>query len=69
MDLPDQAAPTLDLAGELFDELRVAGAALGAHGLLLVLGPPQSNAELVAQVQGHGFDEHSLVALQTVELA
>lgn len=69
MNFPDQAAPALDVASQLLDELCIAGAALGAHGLLLVFWYRQRHGQVVAQVQGHGLDQHALVAFETVELA
>lgn len=68
MNFPDQAAPALDVAGQLFDELGIAGTALGAHGLLLTLWYREGHGQVVAHVQGDGLDQHALVAFQTVEL-
>ena len=68
MDIANQAAPTLEVAGELLDELRIASTALGSDRVLLALGNGHRDRQEVAHVERYGLDQDVLVALQPVEL-
>ena len=69
MDFAHQAAPALDVAGELFDELGITGSALGSSCVLLAFGHGQGNRQEVTDVQRHRFDQNALIPLQAVKLA
>ena len=69
MDLLDQAAPFLQVAGELVDELLEALAPLRT-GRVLVRGRDRRvDGQCVADEQCDGLDQDGLVAFEPVELA
>ena len=68
MDLLDEAAPFLKMAGELVDELLEAGQALGARRVLVSGGDRGVDGQGVADEQRHRFDQDRLIAFQPVEL-
>ena len=57
MNLPNQAAPALDMASELFDELDITGSALGSSCVLLAFGHGQGNSQEVAEVERHSYNQ------------
>ncbi len=69
MNLTNEAASALDVAGKLLDELGVADATLRARGLLLALGNGQRDREEVANVERKRLDQDRLIPLQPIELA
>ena len=68
MNVPDQTAATLQVTGELVDELGVARFSLGARGLLMCLCDRRRHGQEIAHVQRESLDQNVLVPVQFVEL-